>query len=256
MSREKQVAHEAAVAPAKVKAKAASSVPKATAERVVFNSYIYKLVKSADSEQSLNGKSHRIFNDMVHDLIQRVYSVSSDLVRKKASETLTKREVLACLDLLFPAEVTKHARDNAKRTITQYEQNESSSSKEKEGSARNKRAGLTLKISRVAQMMRKGRYRVERISETAIVAVTAVVEYVVSEVIDAAIHEAREQKVKRITPQMINKAIRQDEDLAKIFAHVDIYQGGVIPTPLFSNSPAAAGAAAAAAAAAPVPVQG
>lgn len=56
-----------------------------------------------------------------------------------------------------------------------------------------------------------------------------VLEYLVDEVTEVAGDAARSNRKKRIQPHHINLSVQQDPELAKIFGHVVIRSGGVVP---------------------------
>merc|ERR1740138_1625652 len=58
---------------------------------------------------------------------------------------------------------------------------------------------------------------------------TAVIEYIVAEILELAGNAAKEQKKNRIIPRHIQLAIRNDEELNKYMKDVTIMNGGVLP---------------------------
>jgi histone H2A len=58
---------------------------------------------------------------------------------------------------------------------------------------------------------------------------TAVLEYLVAEILELAGDAARDNKFQRIKPRHISLAIFNDEELKKLLANVTISQGGVLP---------------------------
>ncbi|NXS88568.1 H2A2 protein, partial [Erpornis zantholeuca] len=90
------------------------------------------------------------------------------------------------------------------------------------------RAGLQFPVSRVYRFLQRGKYA-HRIASGAAVFLSAVLEYMVAEVLELAGNAARENKKTRILPRHIQLAVRSDEELNKFFACVTIPQGGVIP---------------------------
>jgi histone H2A len=57
----------------------------------------------------------------------------------------------------------------------------------------------------------------------------AVIEYLVAEIVELAGNAARDNRKSRIIPRHIQLAIRNDEELNKLFDNVTIAQGGVMP---------------------------
>ena len=93
---------------------------------------------------------------------------------------------------------------------------------------RSSRAGLQFPVGRVHRLLKKGNYA-ERVGSGAAVYQTAVLEYLCAEVLELAGNAARDNKKSRIIPRHLQLAIRNDEELNKLFGGVTIAQGGVLP---------------------------
>ena len=94
--------------------------------------------------------------------------------------------------------------------------------------SRSSRAGLQFPVGRLHRLMRKGNYA-ERIGAGAPVYLAAVLEYLAAEVLELSGNAARDNKKTRISPRHIQLAVRNDEELNKLLAHVTISEGGVLP---------------------------
>ncbi|ETE70431.1 Histone H2A type 1-C, partial [Ophiophagus hannah] len=94
--------------------------------------------------------------------------------------------------------------------------------------SKTKKAGLQFAVSRIQRYLRKGRYA-KRISVGASVYLASVLEYLTAEVMELAGNAAHQNKKKRIGPRHIQLAIRNDEELNRLFTNVTIPQGGVLP---------------------------
>lgn len=90
------------------------------------------------------------------------------------------------------------------------------------------RAGLTFPVSRVARNLKQAKIT-NRVGKGSGVYLAAVLEYLCAEILELAGNACRDNKKKRITPRHIQLAIRNDEELNKLLAHVTIAQGGVLP---------------------------
>ncbi|NXK28101.1 H2AX protein, partial [Arenaria interpres] len=102
----------------------------------------------------------------------------------------------------------------------------------KPGSARKRsksaKAGLQFPVGRVYRLLKLGSYS-DRISPGAAIYLAAVLEYLSAEVLELAGNAAQENKKTRILPRHIQLAVRNDDELNKLFSSVTIAQGGVIP---------------------------
>ncbi|XP_072850595.2 histone H2A isoform X1 [Pogona vitticeps] len=89
-------------------------------------------------------------------------------------------------------------------------------------------AGLQFPVGRVARFLRQGNYA-ERVGVGASVYLAAVLEYLTAEILELAGNAAHDNKKQRIGPRHIQLAVRNDEELNKLFAGVTIAEGGVLP---------------------------
>ena len=76
--------------------------------------------------------------------------------------------------------------------------------------------------------MKKGGYA-KRVGGGAPVYMAAVLEYLCAEVLELAGNAARDNKRSRIVPRHIQLAVRNDEELNKLFSSTTIAAGGVLP---------------------------
>ncbi len=93
---------------------------------------------------------------------------------------------------------------------------------------RSAKAGLQFPVGRVARFLRKGRFAA-RVGSGSSVYLAAVLEYLAAEILELAGNAARDNKKSRIIPRHIQLAVRNDEELSKLFGDVTIAQGGVVP---------------------------
>merc|ERR1712048_196521 len=91
-----------------------------------------------------------------------------------------------------------------------------------------KRAGIIFPVGRCTGKIRQGRYS-NRVGVGGGVFMAAALEYLTMEILDLAGQCADEHKKKTIAPRHIQLAIRNDEELNKLFASIQLSQGGVRP---------------------------
>jgi histone H2A len=90
------------------------------------------------------------------------------------------------------------------------------------------KAGLQFPVGRIKRYLKNGKYA-SRIGVGAPVYLAAILEYLTAEIIELAGNAAKDNKKTRIIPRHIMLAVRNDEELNKLFGHVTIAQGGVLP---------------------------
>ena len=105
----------------------------------------------------------------------------------------------------------------------------------KKSVSRSAKAGLQFPVGRVARFLRKGRYA-PRVGAGSSVYLAAILEYLTAEILELAGNAARDNKKSRIIPRHIQLAVRNDEELNKLFGDVTIAQGGVIPSAVATNN--------------------
>lgn len=88
------------------------------------------------------------------------------------------------------------------------------------------RSGLHFPVSRIHCLLLEENYA-ERVSAGAPVYLTAVMEYLVAEVLELAGKSVRDNKKTRITLRHLESAVRNDEELSKL--HSLIAQDGALP---------------------------
>ncbi|XP_053560549.1 histone H2A, sperm-like [Bombina bombina] len=90
------------------------------------------------------------------------------------------------------------------------------------------KAGLQFPVGRIHRFLKKGNYA-ERIGSGSAIYMAATLEYLCAEVLELAGNAARDNKKSRILPRHIQLAVRNDEELAKLFDGITIADGGVLP---------------------------
>jgi histone H2A len=98
----------------------------------------------------------------------------------------------------------------------------------KKSQSQSSKAGLQFPVGRISRYLKKGKYA-SRVGAGAPVYLASVLEYLTAEVLELAGNAARDNKKNRIVPRHIQLAVRNDEELNKLFGNVTIAQGGVLP---------------------------
>ena len=87
------------------------------------------------------------------------------------------------------------------------------------------KAGLHLSVGRLARLMKAGRYS-NRVGLLAPLYTSAVIEYLLSEVLELAIAWNKEHKKQRVTPRSIFMAVKDDPELEHLLRNCIILEAG------------------------------
>ena len=98
----------------------------------------------------------------------------------------------------------------------------------KKSTTKSAKAGLQFPVGRISRFLKKGKFAT-RVGGGAPVYLAAILEYLTAEILELAGNAARDNKKARIIPRHIQLAVRNDEELNKLFGGVTIAQGGVLP---------------------------
>lgn len=94
--------------------------------------------------------------------------------------------------------------------------------------SRSARAGLYFPIGRTQTRMRSKKW-IPRIGSSAAVAHAAVLQYIMSEMLEVSVNQCIAHKSKRIKPRHILLAIENDAEIRSMLGKIIIPSGGVIP---------------------------
>ncbi|VUZ57071.1 unnamed protein product [Hymenolepis diminuta] len=104
--------------------------------------------------------------------------------------------------------------------------------------SKSKRCGLVFPVGRVLRLLKKSKVvRTPRISVSAAIYLTSVLEYLTSEIADLAGRVIKSCKLKTVTPRSIMLAVHQDDELFKMMSKVTFPFSGVMPSILPSLLP-------------------
>ena len=98
----------------------------------------------------------------------------------------------------------------------------------KKSQSKSSKAGLQFPVGRISRFLKKGKFAT-RVGAGAPVYLAAILEYLTAEILELAGNAARDNKKTRIVPRHIQLAVRNDEELNKLFGGVTIASGGVLP---------------------------
>lgn len=200
-----------------------------------FNPYIYRALKQIHSDIGLSGTALSSINNMVKIIIEKIMSGVNKLILRTGKKTISSRDIQYATSLILSGELAKHAVSEGTKAVVKYTYSKEARKERKNKESieklspisRSSMAGLQFPITRVQNIMVELSTS-SRKSETSAVYLTSVCEYLITEVLEIAGNATRDSKRVRITPRHVMLAVRNDEDLDKLFKDT-IFAGGVIP---------------------------
>jgi histone H2A len=194
-----------------------------------FSSYIYKVMKQTGGT-GITTKAMAIMNSFVQDMFDRLAKEAARLAKASKHRTMTSRDIQSATRLLLGSELAKHAVSEGTKAVTKYNASQATGGpagggkKRVKGTSRSTLAGIGFPVGRIHSRLRDGNYT-DRIGSGAPVYLAAVLEYLCAEILELS----NTGKVKRIKPRHIMLAIRNDEELDKLFRGVMINNSGALP---------------------------
>ena len=143
-------------------------------------------------------------------------------------KTIKDREIQAAVPFVLKGELAKHAIAQGVKAVAKYEATPvepAAKGAKKHPVSRGSRAGLLFPVTRIGKIMSETSTH-SRKSDTAAVFLTAVVEYVVAEILELAGNMARDNNRTRIIPRYLSLPIQADPELRESFKNL-IMSGGV-----------------------------
>uniref|UniRef100_A0A336LTK0 Histone H2A n=1 Tax=Culicoides sonorensis TaxID=179676 RepID=A0A336LTK0_CULSO len=95
--------------------------------------------------------------------------------------------------------------------------------------SKRQKAGLQFNVDKIKKMMKTSSLRNTKIRNEAAVYCTAVIEYLIAEILELSGDACKANKRARIIPRHILLAVRSDDELASLFNNVVFPEGGTMP---------------------------
>ena len=201
---------------------------------VNFKHYIYAILKQVHPDTGMSSLGMGALNSFVNAAGKKIADVAINLMRDNGRSVLSARDIQTSIRMMLPGELAKHAVSEGTKAVTKYNITtvyyESGGPKTGERSSpiqKAARAGLELSPPKVKKLINHN-----RIGVIAYIYLTAVLEYLVAEILELSGNAARDNKKVRITVRHILLAVHNDEELTNLFEKnmkLQLVQGGVIP---------------------------
>lgn len=192
-----------------------------------FNLYIKELLKHNDPTLTISGVSLSIINNLIKVIIAKLTYVINIITIRINIKTLSPRDIQAAINLSFPLKLAKLATNIGYNAISHYK---SFLDTEPAGIGpiqRKTRAGLIFNVTRIEKLLMIG-ISLNRKNKMSAVYMTAVVEYVCSEILKKSSDVTKLYNKARLTPRHIKLGISNNVELS--FLYKDTIIGGGIHT--------------------------
>ncbi len=197
-------------------------------EETRFDTFTYRVLKEVHPSAGMTGESLAATNHIVKYLIKELVTKWNRLMLTTDLKTIKDREIQAAVPFVLKGELAKHAIAQGVKAVAKYEATPvepAVKGAKKHPVSRGSRAGLLFPVTRIGKIMSETSTH-SRKSDTAAVFLTAVVEYVVAEILELAGNMARDNNRTRIIPRYLSLPIQADPELRESFKNL-IMSGGV-----------------------------
>jgi len=173
-----------------------------------LNTYVRRILKAIDANISIVGQAANQLNDLLNTLGSRLAAQAVGDV--KADETLGLHHIQYAVKMLFPDDLKKKALEAIDTAKSKFD----SASKTTRSKA--SRAGLFIPPASAKKFFTVPNRKSKHLS----IALAAVLEYVVTEILTLAANYTRDNKKIRIKPRALMMVVAQDEDLKHLVSDV------------------------------------
>jgi histone H2A len=190
-------------------------------------------------DNSISSSAKYTINEMIKSFIVDMTNCAAKLALDANKKTLSYREIQAAVAIVIPhidslrEDLSRHAVSEGTKAVTKYNSaiyDRKQYTGQKKNTSIAALAGLTFSPSRVRALMRM-HSSIGRIGVGAAVYLTAVVEYLIAELLEYSGNYARDAKRVRIINRDLRFTVSNKEELGKLFSSKKyLLGGGVMPT--------------------------
>lgn len=204
-----------------------------------YNHSIRKVLKQVHPGSGINSEALNVLNMIVNDLLRDLTKTAQALMKPvnykspgknvKETKTLSVDALKVSLRLILTSELQKHALSEGLKAERKYKDYEKEKQKKKtkedkktDPVSSSDKANLQLSVSKTRNAIRGMLLKSQSLEEVAPVFATAVLEYIVAEIIELSGNVCKDMKAKRISVVHIKLAIFNDPELDTLMSRLKI----------------------------------
>jgi histone H2A len=202
----------------------------------IFSLYIRRVLSQVHPDTSITKHTLMQLNDFIIVLAREISCLAHKGAMHNKNVTVTSREIMYAIKILFPEELLKRAISEGTKAVTKWNA-EISDVDPKPKNYKNKKettqrkAGLTFSVKRCEKQLRIYGGGKSRVGKGAPIYLAAVLEYISAEILELSGNAARDNKLVKITARHLFLAIFNDEELSNLMniLRVEFSGSGVLP---------------------------
>lgn len=174
-----------------------------------FDTYIKRLGKTIRDDSSITRESLQVINTMIDFVIKKLSNSIRELMANSKHVIITSRDLQTAVRLVIDGDLAKHAVSEGTKVVTRFYSGGHTFSQKR----------LVFPTGRVEKHFRQYLDALckVRLGTCFKHYAAGVIEHLTGEILELAGNWANDVKKRRITPKHINLAVRDDEDLNKLF---------------------------------------
>ena len=189
-----------------------------------FETYISKILKQITTSNGITANAKQQLNSFLCSFIKEVVRIVHELTVLSKKKTISVKEIENALNILLFGELLKVAKEEGNKACDNF------SSQENKGSRQTK-ANIIFPPSIVEKFLRNFGYSKFMVASLSPVYLAAVLEYLTFDILDNSVNITKNSKHMRVTVRDMELAVRNDDELNKLFNKLNttFLGGGVVP---------------------------
>ena len=184
-----------------------------------YDSYISKVLKTIETNNGITSNAKQQLNSVLIIISKMIANRAVELTEISKKRTLSKKEVENSVKIYLEGELQAHAVRHGNKSVNAFETTELT----EKGTSRQKRAEIIFPPSIAEKFLRKFDNCTIMVTQTAPVYLASILEYLCMEILEQSVNNANSQNRVRLTVKDVELAIRNDNELNRMFVKNNIY---------------------------------